>query len=1066
MADSLPDSVKEFSVRTPSAYRYKPRGFALPNGSKVIVVTDPTTTKAAAAMSIRVGSHFDLPELPGLAHLCEHMLFLGTERNPREGEYNSFVSQHGGHSNAWTEDATTQYYFEVSTDAFEEGLQIFLPFFTKPLFTASSLEREVKAVHSEDEKNHSNDYWCKQEVLKLHMANPEHPYRRYGNGNQKTLWTDPLAAGVDIRGRLLDFFNQHYVAENACLAVVSPLAAEKVIQQVTPVLMEMRRGRVTVDSFPVVPFDVEWMKKPENPGQWICIQSNKAVQNITVDFPIPFALNHSDSKPAGYASHIIGHECDSSLCGVLKSAGLATSLSAGAGWGIDHNNDLFTVSISLTAQGVARLDEVLNLIFQAIAHLRETIGVKAELVEDHHKSLEQSFNLSEPPAPSSLASSLCKGGNIHGLEKALSGSSLPDRHDETLSWKVLDYLRPENALFILSLQDYEGAVAQTLPKEKFPLCAVKPTQKTLHHGAMFNTAHISAEQIAAWSRPASIDPRFGAPKVNPFLVSSFNTLPLSKDETCHRFDREHGTWYYKADTRFEVPNAAFVLALESPQAYASPRNRFMTRVAASVVDFLLTEHLYYASLAASHAHVGAASRGFEMSVSGPSEKLWTVGETILKTIFSLDKLATEAAFNTYCEKTRRGLRSMRMSQPYQLGSERMNKWVHTVRYDYEDILAASGGDEGKDNTAVSFNEFVVFVKDVLLSSLRYEAMFAGNITQEQSLMYVEAIEKHLSLPSCSRDQMTKEKEVRLPPTRQELLKRGGVDGSTLVGTLLGMRCPNMKDKNWSCQLSVFVGLKAPRQRVLSDCLMAYLKSPFFDTLRTAETLGYIVSAGSGTLNNCQTLNFFVQSAEQSSNYLLSRIYAFILAIPEQLCDSKLTEEKFKTIVEAQIAVRVNPPKSVSAEVNDLWARKEHPFGFGARAEEVAILRNDITREDLRKFAAEQLDLTAPDARIMVSMVTAGEASEDSSPAASVAGWNVGSDTHKSFNVIEVPAKVKQDAERSDKAEEEKNANEDDDAWVLPSFQDLEAQPQLTVYTPHSMVEFRKDAPIVQVSHKL
>lgn len=53
-------------------------------------------------MSVRVGHFSDPWEVPGLAHFCEHMLFLGTEKYPDENSYNSFLSQHGGGSNAFT----------------------------------------------------------------------------------------------------------------------------------------------------------------------------------------------------------------------------------------------------------------------------------------------------------------------------------------------------------------------------------------------------------------------------------------------------------------------------------------------------------------------------------------------------------------------------------------------------------------------------------------------------------------------------------------------------------------------------------------------------------------------------------------------------------------------------------------------------------------------------------------------------------------------------------------------------------------------------------------------------
>lgn len=36
--------------------------------------------KAAASLSIGIGHLSDPDDLPGLAHFCEHMLFLGTEK--------------------------------------------------------------------------------------------------------------------------------------------------------------------------------------------------------------------------------------------------------------------------------------------------------------------------------------------------------------------------------------------------------------------------------------------------------------------------------------------------------------------------------------------------------------------------------------------------------------------------------------------------------------------------------------------------------------------------------------------------------------------------------------------------------------------------------------------------------------------------------------------------------------------------------------------------------------------------------------------------------------------------
>lgn len=78
------------------------RGLQLSNGLKVLLISDPATDKAAAAMTVDVGHMSDPDELPGLAHFCEHMLFLGTKKYPNENAYSTYLSENGGSSNAST----------------------------------------------------------------------------------------------------------------------------------------------------------------------------------------------------------------------------------------------------------------------------------------------------------------------------------------------------------------------------------------------------------------------------------------------------------------------------------------------------------------------------------------------------------------------------------------------------------------------------------------------------------------------------------------------------------------------------------------------------------------------------------------------------------------------------------------------------------------------------------------------------------------------------------------------------------------------------------------------------
>jgi len=47
-------------------------------------------------MDVHVGHFSDPDGIPGLAHFCEHMLFLGTKKYPDEASYSNFLSAHGG----------------------------------------------------------------------------------------------------------------------------------------------------------------------------------------------------------------------------------------------------------------------------------------------------------------------------------------------------------------------------------------------------------------------------------------------------------------------------------------------------------------------------------------------------------------------------------------------------------------------------------------------------------------------------------------------------------------------------------------------------------------------------------------------------------------------------------------------------------------------------------------------------------------------------------------------------------------------------------------------------------
>ena len=56
----------------------------LENGLEVVLVSDPTVEKSAAALSVGLGAASDPTDYPGMAHYLEHMLLWGQPNTPSQ----------------------------------------------------------------------------------------------------------------------------------------------------------------------------------------------------------------------------------------------------------------------------------------------------------------------------------------------------------------------------------------------------------------------------------------------------------------------------------------------------------------------------------------------------------------------------------------------------------------------------------------------------------------------------------------------------------------------------------------------------------------------------------------------------------------------------------------------------------------------------------------------------------------------------------------------------------------------------------------------------------------------
>jgi insulysin len=103
--------------------------------------------QAAASIEVAVGQFEDPVSVPGLAHFCEHMLFLGTAKYPDESSYSAFLAAHGGSSNAYTSSEETNYHFDVQHGYLAEALDRFAQVQIQHQITKHIVIRTINTIH-------------------------------------------------------------------------------------------------------------------------------------------------------------------------------------------------------------------------------------------------------------------------------------------------------------------------------------------------------------------------------------------------------------------------------------------------------------------------------------------------------------------------------------------------------------------------------------------------------------------------------------------------------------------------------------------------------------------------------------------------------------------------------------------------------------------------------------------------------------------------------------------------------------------------------------------------------
>jgi secreted Zn-dependent insulinase-like peptidase len=911
------------------AYRY----LELPNQMRVLLVSDPAADKAAAALDVNVGSRQDPADRAGLAHFLEHMLFLGTERYPQAGEYQNYITAHGGNHNAYTSFEHTNYFFDIDARNLEPALDRFSQFFVAPLFTAQYVDREKNAVHSEYRANYKDDARRGFDALKAAM-NPAHPYATFSVGSLETL-SD--REGSATRDELLKFYRANYSANLMTLVVIGRESLDQLQAMVAP-----RFGAVPNHQQRFVPLTQPLFAPGQLPAL-LEMQSLQRQRSLSVVWPIPDQRDDYRHKSLDYIGNIIGHEGSGSLLSYLKAQGWALALSAGQGFEY-QGGSTFNVTVELTEAGAAHRDEIVAALYQALARLRAQ-GIQPWLFDEQRIVAEQRFRFRDRVSPIDDASRLANNLQKYPPAEVLRGAGLMESFNPARVRALLEALTPQNMLLVFSSPDVQGA------------------QKSPWYETPYNLRSLPAGQLREWAAVPPVD-AIRLPQPNVFIAERLELKSAagaaSKPQLLQ--DSPGLQLWYAPDPKFALPKATVALSLRSPLAADTAEHVVLTELLVRLVGENLNEYSYPAMLAGLRYDIARNGRGISVSVRGYDDKQALLLERILQ---SLRAPRFDAAmFERLRADYQRELEDESKQAPYrqlvdELGDVLLRQqWTETALAP----LAAR----------VTVAQLEAFARQ-LLAAGEVRMLVYGNHTEDEARALGQLVGREL---------LSDMKPAAAPPvqvlrlTERDLRRELAIahDDAALV---------------WYRQ----AGDSQRRTRAALGVSAQMLAADFYTSLRTRQQLGYIVMSTPYPVRDVPGLVFLVQSPVAGPQALADAYGAFLQRWAQR--DETKLRARFDRHRAALANRLAEAPKNQAEQFDRYWQDLlDAETGFDSREQLLAEVQK-LTFEDwLPLFRRDVLTPRGHALWLAINGKFAGEALRVGQPVGDLQRFKAGQQYHQ------------------------------------------------------------------------
>lgn len=192
--------------------------YQLDNGLKVIIHQDQSTPIVAVNLAYDVGARDEDPEMTGLAHYFEHLMFSGSKNAP---DYDIQVQNAGGQNNAFTTNDYTNYYVTLPKTNLELALWLEADRMFQMNLDTKNLETQRQVVIEEFKQRYLNQPYGNNLAQLRTLSYENHPYQWATIGKEI-----PHIEKVTLEDAL-NFYKQFYAPNNCVLTICGDVDYEQ-----------------------------------------------------------------------------------------------------------------------------------------------------------------------------------------------------------------------------------------------------------------------------------------------------------------------------------------------------------------------------------------------------------------------------------------------------------------------------------------------------------------------------------------------------------------------------------------------------------------------------------------------------------------------------------------------------------------------------------------------------------------------------------------------------------------------------------------------------------------------